>query len=171
MLKIVNKINHLPILEKSNNTVSLLQKIKKKRARFRGLRTLKHILKTRDGECSDYTTFFVSILRACGIPARHVVGRYLVRDSHKSWHVWAEFFIENVGWIPCDPYYYKLKKLLFGFEPDNFMILHRGINIKIPSHEILKTFPILQTYYYFFRYKKKRPIFHLKYIWKLTRIK
>jgi transglutaminase-like putative cysteine protease len=58
-------------------------------------------------------------MRASGIPARALYGRY-IKDSDKYWkdddtiHVRAEFFAEDVGWVPVDV------AAATGNNPDNY---------------------------------------------------
>lgn len=52
------------------------------------------------GECGDYSALFVAFCRAAGIPARPVVGFWA--ETGRPCHVWAEFYIEECGWVPVD---------------------------------------------------------------------
>jgi hypothetical protein len=46
---------------------------------------------------------FCALLRNAGVPARPVAG-YLVYGNKRSVrHYWAEFYLENFGWVPVDP--------------------------------------------------------------------
>lgn len=67
---------------------------------------------TRAGFCEHYSSAFVVLMRAAGIPARVVVGYqggeinpaddYMeVRQSDA--HAWAEVWLENRGWVRIDP--------------------------------------------------------------------
>lgn len=44
---------------------------------------------------------FIALCRSAGIPARPQVG-FWVKEKNQV-HVWAEFYIPNIGWIPADP--------------------------------------------------------------------
>lgn len=66
----------------------------------------------RRGECGSMAIVFVSALRANRIPARALGGRWAMSappnqnlngNPYYQIHVKAEFFVEEVGWIPCDP--------------------------------------------------------------------
>lgn len=51
----------------------------------------------------EYALTFSAVARAAGIPARPVAG-YLIDDSARTVpHYWAEFFLEDFGWVPVDP--------------------------------------------------------------------
>ncbi|MEM3770134.1 MAG: transglutaminase-like domain-containing protein [Candidatus Bathyarchaeia archaeon] len=61
-------------------------------------------LENRVGDCSEYSYLFVALCRAAGIPARvqagfafHYAGQVL-----EDGHMWAEYYLENYGWIPVD---------------------------------------------------------------------
>lgn len=71
------------------------------RGRARKLWGALDLLRTGRGECGDYSALFVALCRAAGIPARSQVGFWVKKDS--SPHVWAEFYLPGVGWIPADP--------------------------------------------------------------------
>lgn len=64
-----------------------------------GLHPLNQILREGGGDCGNYASVFVSLLRCRGIPARHLVGR----RPDGSFHIWADFYMEKYGWIPVDP--------------------------------------------------------------------
>lgn len=51
----------------------------------------------------EYALTFSAVARAAGIPARPVAG-YVIDDSARAVpHYWAEFFLEDFGWVPVDP--------------------------------------------------------------------
>ena len=67
------------------------------------------------GKCGDLNALFVALCRAVGVPARDVYG-VRVADSQRGYkslgkagditraqHCRAEFYAQNVGWIPVDP--------------------------------------------------------------------
>jgi transglutaminase-like putative cysteine protease len=82
------------------------------------------------GACTEYAALFVSMCRSEGIPARCVYGRigwrpFLNEENSKMYsrldtvisddefagaqhhglgpHMWAEFYLQDIGWIPVDP--------------------------------------------------------------------
>lgn len=70
------------------------------------------LFSTRAGYCEHYSSAFVFLMRAAGIPARVVTGYQggwynplgdylLVRNSDA--HAWAEVWLEGRGWVRVDP--------------------------------------------------------------------
>ncbi len=81
------------------------------------------ILKNRIGTCDEFSSLFIALCRALGIPARYVSGvAYSNIPELEGFgnHAWAEAYFPGYGWVPFDPTYGE-----FGF-----------IN---PSHIKLKT--------------------------------
>ena len=64
----------------------------------------------------------MSLLRAKGIPARHVV---MVHAQKDEFHVRAEFFLPSYGWIPADPTW---GNEYFGVFEGNYIVVTQGIN-------------------------------------------
>ncbi len=60
----------------------------------------------RKGNCTDFHSLFIGMTRASGIPARFVIGFPVSGKAPENqvlgYHCWAEFYIENRGWIPVD---------------------------------------------------------------------
>jgi transglutaminase-like putative cysteine protease len=61
---------------------------------------------SKHGNCTDFHSPFIGILRADGIPARFDIGFPLPEDKDKGtifgYHCWAEFASPKIGWIPVD---------------------------------------------------------------------
>jgi transglutaminase-like putative cysteine protease len=61
---------------------------------------------SKRGNCTDFHSPFIGILRADGIPARFDIGFPLPEDKDKGdipgYHCWAEFYAPKTGWIPVD---------------------------------------------------------------------
>jgi hypothetical protein len=66
-----------------------------------GLHPLSEVIRNGGGDCGNLSSVFVSLLRCKGIPSRHLVS---VRPDG-SCHVWADFLLQNYGWIPVDVTY------------------------------------------------------------------
>lgn len=54
--------------------------------------------------CGGLSVMFIAALRANGIPARATVGRWAqsARPGEGQYHVKAEFYAHNVGWVPVE---------------------------------------------------------------------
>ncbi|MHA1192016.1 MAG: transglutaminase-like domain-containing protein [Promethearchaeota archaeon] len=75
------------------------------------------------GDCSEYSSLMITLLRCQGIPARKVTGFVISTDPilrpsiGQQWnfnlndqaessflgHAWVEYYVPNIGWIACDP--------------------------------------------------------------------
>ncbi|MEM2146002.1 MAG: transglutaminase-like domain-containing protein [Candidatus Jordarchaeaceae archaeon] len=60
-------------------------------------------LKTREGDCDEFSDLFITLCRACRIPARRVVGLIVKNTSSFENHAWTEVHIPKIGWVPFDP--------------------------------------------------------------------
>ncbi|MDZ4860980.1 MAG: transglutaminase-like domain-containing protein [Candidatus Hydrogenedentes bacterium] len=60
----------------------------------------------KTGDCSDYHSMFIAVMRNQGIPADHEFGfpiRGKASEGRILYHLcWARFYVEGVGWIPLD---------------------------------------------------------------------
>ncbi|MDX9958837.1 MAG: transglutaminase domain-containing protein, partial [Spirochaetia bacterium] len=55
------------------------------------------------GDAWSIAILYSAMLRAAGVPAAPVAG-VVVDDSRKAWnHVWVEFYLYGLGWVPVDP--------------------------------------------------------------------
>jgi len=70
------------------------------------------LFESREGFCEHFSSAFVFLMRAAGVPARVVTGyqggdqnpvdgRFTVRQSDA--HAWSEVFIRGRGWVRVDP--------------------------------------------------------------------
>ncbi|MBV9469143.1 MAG: hypothetical protein JO316_10580 [Abitibacteriaceae bacterium] len=60
------------------------------------------------GDCGAFSTMFASLCRVDGIPARQVWGitkasTEFAPPGHLAGHMWAEFYLVGVGWVPVEP--------------------------------------------------------------------
>ena len=60
----------------------------------------------KHGNCTDFHSPFIGMLRADKIPARFDIGFPLPEGKDQGdipgYHCWAEFYSSNIGWIPVD---------------------------------------------------------------------
>lgn len=76
------------------------------------------------GNTEEVSLLFVVLLRAVGIPARLVSGAWGENGKKQEMHSWAEFYIQDVGWIPVD-----CAKKMFGKMDNERIIFSKGENI------------------------------------------
>jgi hypothetical protein len=75
------------------------------------------------GDCSEYSSLMITLLRIQGIPARKITGHLLqtensnippvgkvfdfyassVGSTNVPGHAWVEYYIPDIGWIACEP--------------------------------------------------------------------
>lgn len=62
------------------------------------------VCKSLNNDCGGLALLFVAVMRANGIPARTLFGRWAIpqTDEYGQYHVMAEFFVEKSGWVPVD---------------------------------------------------------------------
>jgi transglutaminase-like putative cysteine protease len=58
------------------------------------------------GNCTDFHSLFIGLLRASGVPARFQIGYSVPPDAMSGelpgYHCWADFYVDGVGWVPVD---------------------------------------------------------------------
>ena len=61
---------------------------------------------SKHGNCTDFHSPFIGMLRADNIPARFDIGFPVPENKDKGdisgYHCWAEFYASKIGWIPVD---------------------------------------------------------------------
>ncbi len=62
------------------------------------------VLDSQRADPPGYARLLVSLLRNQGIPARPVRGILVLQGPQAVFHEWAEFYLEDFGWFPADPY-------------------------------------------------------------------
>jgi hypothetical protein len=99
-------------------------------------------------DCAGLSVLFVAVLRAHGVPARTLYGRWakstqpeekLDGMTYSQWHVKAEFFLSGVGWVPVDISAGWEKDAFtagfdfFGNDRGDFLVFHVDPNLTIDS--------------------------------------
>ena len=93
---------------------------------------------TRTGNCTEFHSFFISLARSVGIPARFSIGASIPSDRNEGgmdgYHCWAEFYAEGKWW-PVDisegNKYTALATYYFGRHPANRIELSRGRDLQV----------------------------------------
>jgi transglutaminase-like putative cysteine protease len=61
---------------------------------------------SKRGNCTDFHSVLIGMMRSSGIPARFEIGFPLPENKREGdisgYHCWAEFYIDGIGWIPVD---------------------------------------------------------------------
>jgi len=58
------------------------------------------VLESRRGDCNEFTTLYVALARAAGLPARTVAG-LIYLNGRFYYHAWPEVYL--AGWVAVDP--------------------------------------------------------------------
>lgn len=88
---------------------------------------------SRSGNCTEFHSFFISLARTAGIPARFAIGAAIPSERSEGgvngYHCWAEFYAEGKWW-PVDiseaNKYSALATFYFGHHPANRLEFSRG---------------------------------------------
>jgi len=113
----------------------------------------------KETDCGGMCLVFVAAMRANGVPARVLAGRWALsarageQDNGVAYfqtHVKAEFFARGVGWVPVDlasgRLHDKSKEglLFFGNDPGDFLTLHVDTDLVADTMFGRRTVPFMQ---------------------------
>jgi transglutaminase-like putative cysteine protease len=92
----------------------------------------------RTGNCSEFHSFFISLARSSGIPARFAIGASIPSERNEGgidgYHCWAEFYAEGKWW-PIDiseaNKYTALATYYFGHHPANRIEFSQGRDLQV----------------------------------------
>ena len=92
----------------------------------------------RSGNCSDFHSYLIALLRAAGIPARFEIGAAIPSERNDGgidgYHCWAEFFADG-KWVPVDASEANKNSSLaayyFGHHPANRFELSQGRDLVV----------------------------------------
>jgi transglutaminase-like putative cysteine protease len=123
-------------------------------------RSASYVAQIGKSDCGGLCNLFVALLRAQGVPARTLAGRWAIsanpgqRVGNVTFfqeHVKAEFFAQGVGWVPVDLssavlYDQSPDKLLhFGNDSGNFVTIHMDSDLTFDTLLCgIKTMTLLQ---------------------------
>lgn len=61
---------------------------------------------SKRGNCTDFHSVLIGMMRSSGIPARFEIGFPLPEGKREGdipgYHCWAEFYVGGIGWVPVD---------------------------------------------------------------------
>jgi len=61
---------------------------------------------SKRGNCTDFHSLFIGMMRSAGIPARFEIGFPIPETKTAGdipgYHCWAEFYLQGSGWVPVD---------------------------------------------------------------------
>lgn len=113
-----------------------------------GLLPLDTVIARQGGECGDFTTLYVNMLRNKNIPARHVAAF----TGDNQFHVWAEFLLPGYGWVPVDATYKNGDPLgnYFGEYHEHYIVSHYSVNLSINCGDGFPTGTLLQSFMWWY---------------------
>lgn len=93
---------------------------------------------SKTGNCTDFHSYFISLARSVGIPARFAIGASIPADRNEGgmdgYHCWAEFYADGKWW-PIDiseaNKYSALATYYFGRHPANRIEFTRGRDLEL----------------------------------------
>ena len=111
---------------------------------FTDLHPIDELMKERRGDCGNFSSVFVSLLRARGIPARHLV----MISPLDGYHIRAEFYMSGYGWIPVDPTFRNSDpgRDYFGCFTGQYIVVSHGICTQVAFPTSDYTVSALQKY-------------------------
>jgi len=98
---------------------------------------------TGRGNCTDFHSLFMSILRCCGIACEFEIGAAFPSDVVAGditgfkcgYHCWTRFYVPGLGWVPADvseaSQYPEKKQYFFGAIDQHRVMLSRGRDIEM----------------------------------------
>jgi transglutaminase-like putative cysteine protease len=98
---------------------------------------------SKRGNCTDFHSVLIGMMRASGIPARFEIGFPLPAAQTAAdipgYHCWAEFYLEGTGWVPVDAseaWKNPAKKdYFFGAHDDNRVQFTMGRDLKLDREQ------------------------------------
>jgi len=90
------------------------------------------------GNCTDFHSLFISMAQASHIPARFKIGVVIPQTASGTlpgYHCWAEFYVEDRGWVPVDASeawkHPQLTDYYFGAHDPNRLLISLGRDIQL----------------------------------------
>ena len=95
------------------------------------------------GNCTDFHTLFMAILRCCGIACEFEIGAAFpsgvtaadITGFKCGYHCWTRFYVPGLGWVPADvseaSQHPHKRKYFFGGIDEHRVMLSRGRDIEM----------------------------------------
>ncbi|MDP1852896.1 MAG: transglutaminase-like domain-containing protein, partial [Candidatus Omnitrophota bacterium] len=104
----------------------------------------------KKGQCSEYHSAFISLMRSLKIPVKFEVGFSVPADKEKGviggYHCWAKFYTQDKGWFPVDiseaDKYPEKKDYFFGRINENRVHLTTGRDVTLPYARDKEAMPL-----------------------------
>ena len=98
---------------------------------------------SKHGNCTDFHSVFIAMMRASGIPARFEIGFQIppgkTEGEISGYHCWSEFYVDGIGWIPIDAseasQHPEKKDYFFGALDPNRVLFTYGRDIRLSSDQ------------------------------------
>jgi hypothetical protein len=98
---------------------------------------------TKRGNCTDFHSLLIAMMRSSGIPARFEIGFPLpegkTEGAISGYHCWAEFYLDGAGWIPVDASeaskHPARRDYFFGAHDDNRVFFTYGRDIRLSAEQ------------------------------------
>jgi transglutaminase-like putative cysteine protease len=98
---------------------------------------------SKRGNCTDFHSVLIGMMRSSGIPARFEIGFPLPERTSEGeisgYHCWAEFYLQEIGWIPVDASEASKnpakKDYFFGAVDDNRVLFTYGRDIRLSTEQ------------------------------------
>lgn len=114
------------------------------------------------GNCTDFHSLFLAIIRACGVPGQFEIGMAFptgmtggdITAFKCGYHCWTSFYAHGIGWIPVDcseaAQKLGLRDYFFGSIDENRFLLSVGRDLILPGREAREpvnffTEPVIET--------------------------
>lgn len=100
-----------------------------------------YVCDLRAGNCTDFHSLFIGQARSLNIPARFIMGFPVPENKTEGtiagYHCWAEFYLEDRGWVPLDASeaykHPKRRNQLYGGLDADRIAFSIGRDIKLPG--------------------------------------
>ena len=94
---------------------------------------------SKRGNCTDFHSLFIGMMRSSNIPARFEIGFPLPESKKEGdipgYHCWAEFYLQGTGWVPVDASEASKnpakRDYFFGAHDDNRVFFSLGRDIRL----------------------------------------